>query len=170
MLLLIIGICVCVFMLLVALGFAWFIRSKGATVIMPDESGDFDYDGFEDKEFLCRACGEPIDPFDDECPGCGAELETEFECQYCGELIDDPRELVCPACGEALLTEVTVCPSCNSVVPNNSNHCEVCGSDYWSPIYLSPRKSPKFIPPPEPEEGEEEEGGEEETEEEDYDY
>ncbi len=157
-----------VVMLLVTIGFIAYLRSQGTVVVHPEGEGELDYDGLEDKEFLCRNCGEPIDPFDDECMECGAQFEMEFECQYCGEMIDDPRELVCPSCGEALITEVTVCPSCNSVVNNEATHCEVCGDDFWSPLYLSPRKVPKFNPPEYPEEGEEEvgEGGEEEGEEE----
>ena len=142
-----------------------YIRSQGTVVVHPESEGELDYDGLEDKEFLCRNCGEPIDPFDDECMECGAQFELEFECQYCGEMIDDPRELVCPSCGEALITEVSVCPGCNSVVNNEATHCEVCGDDFWSPIFLSPRKAPKFNPPEYPEE-EKEEGGEEGEEEE----
>ncbi len=171
MYLLIAGLIVIGVVLLLAVVLAVFVfKSKGTTYIThPDDQGDVDYDGLEDKEFLCRNCGDVVDPFDEECPNCGSELETEFECQYCGELVEDPRELVCPACGEALMDEVTVCPSCTSIVPNNANHCEVCGDDFWSPLYLSPRKVPKFVPPDEPEEQEEEAEGEEETEaEEDY--
>jgi len=168
-----IGLGLAAFFFLVVLVFAIMQRSKGDTIIHPEDEGEMDYDGLEDKEFLCRNCGDVVDAFDEECNNCGAELDPEFECQYCGEFIDDPRELVCPSCGEALLSEVTVCPACNSVCPNSATHCEVCNSDFWSPIYLSPRKVPRFVPPEEPEEGEEEEGeggGEEgeESYEEDY--
>jgi len=163
---------VIVVMLLVTIGFIAYLRSQGTVVVHPESEGELDYDGLEDKEFLCRNCGEPIDPYDDECMECGAQFELEFECQYCGELIDDPRELVCPSCGEALLNEVTVCPGCNAVVHNEATHCEVCGDDFWSPLYLSPRKKPRFTPPeyPEGEEEEREEGGEEGEEEEEGNY
>jgi hypothetical protein len=165
--LLYVGIGVFVLMLIVTIGFIAYLRSQGTVVVHPESEGELDYDGLEDKEFLCRNCGEPIDPYDDECMECGAQFEMEFECQYCGEMIDDPRELVCPSCGEALITEVSVCPGCNSVVNNEATHCEVCGDDFWSPIFLSPRKVPKFNPPEYPEEEEEGgEGGEEEEEEE----
>lgn len=156
---LLIGAAAVFVVMLIIIGlFIMFQRSRGDQVIEASAAYDeeMDYDGLEDKDFVCRNCGDVVDPFDEECPSCGYELTLEFECPYCHGDIDDPRELVCPHCGEALMKEVTVCPDCESVVPNSATHCEVCGADFWSPIFLSPRKQPKFQPPEYPDREEEE--------------
>ena len=125
---------------------------------------ELDYDGLEDKDFRCRECGEIVDPFDEACSSCGAEFEIEFECPYCDEMIGDPRDLVCPSCGENLTREPAICPNCAAVVPSTSNHCDVCGVDYWSPIFVEKKRDRPFTPPPprEPEPKKEEENKEDE--------
>lgn len=144
--------------------FVMFLRSSGSSIESAGDE-DLDYDGLEDKVFRCRECGEEIDPFDEACPSCGAEFEAEmFECPYCGDMISDPRDLVCPSCGENLTREPAICPNCSAVVPSTSTHCDVCGVDYWSPIFVEKKKDRPFTPPPprEPEPKKEEENTEEE--------
>ena len=68
------------------------------------------------RRVVCPDCGEEVDPYDDECPACGARMTFgEFECSNCGEAVD-PRDKECPKCGEILLPDPFVCPKCSKPV------------------------------------------------------
>jgi rubrerythrin len=54
---------------------------------MEDEVGD-----------NCPECGEPLGPYDSECPACGAQFEVALECPSCGAVVEDDADQ-CPSCG-----------------------------------------------------------------------
>jgi rRNA maturation endonuclease Nob1 len=166
-----------IWLIFVALGaFLAVLAIAGIAILLMGRSGssvesagdeDLNYDGL-DKDFRCRECGEILDdPYQESCPSCGAEFEEEFECPYCGEMIDTDtvRGLVCPNCGENLTREPAICPGCAAMVPAESTHCDVCGTDFWSAILIEKKKDRPFTPPPPREpEPKKEESSEEESE------
>lgn len=109
------------------------------------------------KRVVCPVCGEDVDPYDEECPACGAKLSSGvFECSNCGKEVD-PRDKECPHCGEILLPDPFVCPNCNKPVEMDATKCDSCGARFWSPIRLDEVSMKKRIrkfeePEEEPEE------------------
>jgi hypothetical protein len=129
-----------------------------------DEIMPFDEDMEEalyKKRVVCPDCGEDVDPYDEECPACGARMTFgEFECSNCGSGVD-PRDKECPQCGEILFPDPFVCPNCQSPVEAESERCDSCGARYWSPIRLDEKsmkerlhsfEEPELIEEPELEE------------------
>jgi uncharacterized OB-fold protein len=88
------------------------------------------------RRVVCPDCGDEVDPYDENCPSCGARMTFgEFECSNCGEAVD-PRDKECPKCGEILLPDPFVCPSCSKPVEADATRCDNCGARFWSPIRL----------------------------------
>jgi len=91
------------------------------------------------RRVVCPDCGEEVDPYDENCPSCGARMiYGEFECSNCGAAVD-PRDKECPKCGEILLPDPFVCPSCQRPVDSDATRCDSCGARFWSPIRLDER-------------------------------